>query len=228
MVISRYSSEYRLYALMSSPNSKFQIPNSKQIPNPNDQKLIKTTRVILYIMIGMVFVWFFLHDLNPSGVLEVSYNLCKPSPYISELSPHGRVLEIEKKQGYCEQKMVIDPVYVDVRLPQRYDRVWVRLEYTRPRDQPLTIGVRTSLSDWQWRIIPFEGSTHSRAGIAQFDLHDVPLDRRRTRFILSSPGLSASGQEILLRHVTFRFEKPRFSKAMVRRWATSFLVAIEI
>ena len=186
-------------------------------------KFRQKVRFVIRGIIIAVFAWFFVHDLNPSGVLEVSYNLCKPSPYISEFSPHGRVAEIKRTSGYCEQEMAIDPVYVDVRLPQRYDRVRVTMEYSRPADQQFNIGVRTSLTAWAWHTIEFEeGETHTR-GSAQFKLQGIPLDRRRLRFILSAPGLSAHGQHIGLRNINFRFEKPPFSARMVKRWLGSFI-----
>src|SRR3989338_6122940 len=112
-------------------NPKSQIPNPKQIQN-----CARKIRVGLYGVIAVLFLYFFVKDMNPSGELSVSYNLCKPSPYISELSPHGRVLDIEKRDEYCVQKMVIDPAYMDVRLPQRYDTTTMTVVFQKPDGQP--------------------------------------------------------------------------------------------
>jgi len=174
---------------------------------------------------------FLIIDLNPSGILDVSYHLCDPSPYVSEFSPHGRVLDIERKNGYCTQTMVIDPVYVDVRLPQQYDRVTIQLRYRKEEGVPLAVGVRTSLDEWQWDIQSAQLQERSklvtykdweRASV-QFDLTQIPLDRRRVRFMISSPQLDETGKVIELREVHFRFDKPSLSRAMARRWFASFL-----
>src|SRR3989338_5188570 len=132
-------------------NPKSQIPNPKQIQN-----CARKIRVGLYGVIAVLFLYFFVRDLNPSGELSVSFNLCKPSPYISELSPHGRVLDIEKNDGYCVQKMVIDPVYVDVRLPQRYDTARMVVVYRKLNELPFQAGPWASATEWQWALQALE------------------------------------------------------------------------
>jgi len=183
-------------------------------------------RCLLWCIIVAAFVWFFIRDLNPSGTLTVSYDLCRPSPYISEFSPLGRVLDIEKRDGYCVQKMVIDPIYVDVRLPQRYDTATMTVVFQKSDEQPVSAGPWISTAEWQWALQALDEIATSSDGwqtaVAQFDIRERPLDHRRLRFMLSSPGLSESGREVVLREARFTFEKPRFSWAIMKRWGASF------
>src|SRR3989338_10087689 len=225
---------YRLYShtapfprmSIQGQNSKFQIPNSKQIQKPNFQNCARKIRVGLYGVIAVLFLYFFVKDLNPSGELSVSYNLCRPSPYISEFSPHGRVLDIETHDGHCTQRMVIDPVYVDVRLPQRYDTATMTVVFQKSDEQPVSAGPWISTAEWQWALQALDEIATSSDGwqtaVAQFDIRERPLDHRRLRFMLSSPGLSESGREVVLLEARFTFEKPRFSWAIMKRWGASF------
>lgn len=187
----------------------------------------RNIRIVFHALIGIAFVWFFIRDLNPSGKVSVSYNLCKPSPYISALSPMGRVLDIEHREGYCVQKMVIDPVYVDVRLPQRYDTATMVIIYQKPDVLPFQAGPWVSATEWRWALQSLETVGEREDGwqtaVAHFDIRERPMDRRRLRFMLSSPGLAESGEDIIIKEIRFEFEKPFMSLGMAKRWMASFL-----
>ncbi len=107
----------------------------------------------------------------------------------------------------------------------------MQLRYRKEESVPLAIGVRTSLDEWQWDTQIAEVKEQSklltykdweRASV-QFDLTHIPLDRRRVRFMISSPRLDETEKEIELREVYFRFEKPSLSRAMARRWLASWV-----
>ncbi|MEW6610766.1 MAG: hypothetical protein AB1352_04055 [Patescibacteria group bacterium] len=198
---------------------------SKEIPSSKSKFVLTVVRRFFLSVVMVVFVYFFIRDINPSGMLNVKYDFCKPSPYLSALSPMGRVLPLERADGYCFQRMVIDPIYVDVRLPQRYDAVTVSAEYRKPKEQPLSIGVRTSLFEWQWKMerLDDDGQEEWQTQKVQFDLLNIPLDHRRVRFIISSSGLADLGKEIEFRELTFTFKKPSLNIAMVKRWLASFV-----
>ncbi len=198
---------------------------TNEIPNSKSKVVIIATRKIFLSVIILFFLYFFVRDLNPSGKLSVNYDFCRPSPYVSELSPKGRVLDIERVEGYCFQRMVIDPVYVDVRLPQRYDAVTVSAVFKKSRDQALVFGVRTSLYEWQWKMESLVSDTHEdwQTQAVRFDISQIPLDQRRIRFIISSPSLGDSGTDIAFREFKFTFEKPPLGRAMVKRWLASFV-----
>ncbi|MFA4873236.1 MAG: hypothetical protein WC659_04860 [Patescibacteria group bacterium] len=183
------------------------------------------TRKIFLSVIILFFLYFFIRDLNPSGARDIKYDFCRPSPYVSELSPLGRVLAIEKTEDFCYQRMVIDPVYVDVRLPQSYDAVTVSAVYKKPRSQTLSLGVRASLYEWQWKMETLISAVHNdwQTQEVHFDITALPLERRRIRFIISSPGLGDSGKEIEFRELTFKFNKQPFNLGMVKRWLKSFV-----
>jgi len=194
----------------------------------------RTIRLIVYTLIGIVFILLILHDLNPSGVLKVAYDLCKPSPYVSALSPDGRVLAVEEARGHCEQRMVIDPVYLDLRLPQRYSFMTMSIVFKKKETTPLRLGVQTSLTEWAWDLKEPEVRERMlwmtpqypgwQTASADFDLRAVPLAHRRLRLMLSSPQLHEKGEEVVIREVRFVLQKPREGREVFTQWLQSFAV----
>ncbi len=174
----------------------------------------KYTRLIL-IAIPAIFLGHLLYqDFSPSGRLVVDYDFCSLNPFVSVWSPHGRVLDIEEiktaDEKFCQQKMVIDPVYFDVRLPQNFATARLTVWYQKSSQTKLQIGPAVDLSAWQWRLKDInyaraEGSW--QVGIAEYDLVGSKLENNRLRFLVSSPGLDTSGQEIIFRKIEIEFIK---------------------
>ena len=174
----------------------------------------KYIRFIL-IVIPIIFLGYLLYqDFSPSGRLVVDYDFCSLNPFVSVWSPHGRVLDIEKikidESKYCQQKMVIDPVYFDVRLPQNFTTARLTVWYQKSSEIKLQIGPAVDLSAWQWRLKDInyaraEGSW--QVGIVEYDLVGSKLENNRLHFLVSSPGLDTSGQEIIFRKIEIEFIK---------------------
>jgi len=175
-------------------------------------KHIKTILIFIPVIILAVLVY---KDICPLGVLEVEYDLCRESPFFSKLSPGGRVLEIEKKKGYCEQKMVIDPVYFDVRLPQSFRKAEMEIWYQKSNaETPLKIGPRLNPDAWAWDlqdVIFYAPMADWSIGKANFDLTKTKMDNNRIRFLISSTGLDESDKNIKFRYIKIRFEKEPLS-----------------
>ena len=147
------------------------------------------------------FGYFAYQYINPSGQLLVTYDFCQDeTPYFSGLSPHGRVLDIDE-QG-CHQRMVIDQVYFDVRLPQSYRMVEIKINAEILNEQPLAIGVGIDPDNWQWEFAEIIDDNVYLA-----DLNQARFDNNRYRFIISTPGLDVSGQEILFHSLGLNFTK---------------------
>ena len=94
-------------------------------------KYYKYIRIILIFIPIIILAVLFYKDFNPQGYLRIDYDFCRQSPFISKFSPHGRVLKIKKDRGECAQQMVIDPVYFDIRLPQKFDTARIKFWYRK-------------------------------------------------------------------------------------------------
>lgn len=164
----------------------------------------KYIRYIIFAVPVIALAFFSYKYINPSGTLEIRYDFCKEeTPYVSGLSPHGRVLDIHEKE--CIQEMIIDPVYFDVRLSQSYRFVTVHLDIEKDFNQKLLLGVGVDPDNWQWEF----GSESD--GVYRVDLSRAKFERNRYRFILSAPDLADTGEEIIFKDMYFRFEKEPLS-----------------
>ncbi len=175
-------------------------------------------RIILILIPVLLLTYLFYKDLNPSGQLKISYDFCSPTPFISEFSPHGRVLDIEKNKTTSSkeyyQKMVIDPVYFDVRLPQKFTTAQLTVWYQKKPATVLKIGPAVELSLWQWQLedINFwHGDNGWSVGSADYDLTNLKLDNGRLRFLVSSPGLDKNNGEIIFKKIKIEFQKDPLS-----------------
>lgn len=178
--------------------------------------IIKT----ILILIPLTTLGYFAYQyINPSGILEFEYNFCSSeTPYFSGLSPHGRVLDIEKPTTYnlqpttCAQRMVIDPVYFDVRLSQSYQSANIEIAADIPQDQQFKIGVGVDPENWNWKFAQPGTNTSNNTKLFDLDLSEAQFRNNRYRFIISTPGLDQSEQEIVFDHIKFRFEKEPLTK----------------
>lgn len=176
--------------------------------NMFSDKLSKTLILLIPLCIGAILI---LLDFGPTGTLQIEYDFSGATPYISELSPDGRVLDIEQTEtGEYFQPMVIEPVYFDVRLPQTFEKTRAEILYQKLEETPLKLGFRTSGDDWSWHIediVPVERVGDLTRGVAEFDTSGAYLDERNLRFIISSPGLGDSGESVRIHKINLEFEK---------------------
>lgn len=165
---------------------------------------------IIWIIPAFTIIILLILDFSPSGQLEMSYDFEHTSPFISRLSPDGRVLEIRRNEdGEYYQPMVIEPVYFDVRLPQAFERVKVEILYDKPSKIPFKLGFRTP-GEWSWILkdmTPIDGSGNWTHGITDFELNNARYDNGNIRFILASPRLDESGDEIKIHRINMLFTK---------------------
>lgn len=165
-------------------------------------------------------------DICPSGILKVDYDFCREDPFISMFSPMGRVLEIEREKDFCRQKMVIDPVYFDVRLPQSFRTAKLKVWYKKDKDVLFKIGPRFNSNEWKWllRDVEYIGNEGEwQIGIIEYNLSYIQIDNNRLRFLISSPGLDESGNEILFKKIEIEFEKEQLGFGNLLRRIKSLL-----
>lgn len=177
----------------------------------NNYKYIRTILILIPILILGILLYC---HICPSGNLKVNYDFCAEDPFVSKFSPIGRVLEIEKYKNYCQQKMVIDPVYFDIRLPQSFQSANLKIWYKKNDNTVLKIGPRFNPNEWLWDLknIEFkEKENEWDIGATKFDLNHTTMENNRLRFLISSPGLDQSGKEIIFKKIEIEFKKDPLS-----------------
>lgn len=112
--------------------------------------------IILGPIIGLGYLIYL--DFSPSGHLVFNYDFTQRSPAITELFPANRLTAISdlsgKQVGAAINK---EPVYFDVRLPQKFARARVSLTFKDPGAKLIQLGLRTiGNSDWNYLFKPIK------------------------------------------------------------------------
>jgi hypothetical protein len=185
-------------------------------------KYYKYIRMILILIPIIILGVLAYKHICPGGVLKVDYDFCREDPFISQWSPMGRMLEIQKSSGqaekYCYQEMVIDPVYFDVRLPQSFRAAKIKLWYEKNDETPLRIGPRLSGEKWAWGLVDVQYELQDGewgVGATEVDLTQIEMDNNRIRFLVSSPGLDQSEKKIIFKKIEIEFRKEPLERGKI-------------
>ncbi len=195
-------------------------------------KYYKYIRIIL-ILIPIIFLGILIYkDFNPAGYLKVSYDFCRPNPFISKFSPHGRVLDIQQDNNGCTQQMVIDPVYFDVRLPQKFTQARLKVWYQKESNTELKIGPAINLDQWQWQLKkPIYTRTINNWQLAtvDYDLTYLIMNKNILRWLISSPNLDTHQQKIVFDKIEIEFFKEPLNRNNIwlrlKEWLSGFKLA---
>jgi len=178
-------------------------------------KNYKYFRIILILIPVAILGVLIYKDFNPRGYLKATYNFCYEDPFITKFSPHGRVLEIQQNNNVCTQQMVIDPVYFDVRLPQKFTAARLKIWYQKDSSTELKIGPAIDLVNWQWQLkdITYMQTVNNwQLGVADYDLTYLKMDKNNLRWLISSPNLDTNQQHIIFDKIEIEFFKEPLNK----------------
>lgn len=126
---------------------------------------IQVIKGFIFLLPFFVLFWLGVQYFSLFGELSIEYDFKGESPFISELRPHGRVLDREKnlRTGEAYQKIVGEPAYIDVTVPRSFNTVDVIVEYTN-LDQPFVeFGLVKNTEPWTVQLLPFEGKVIDEA-----------------------------------------------------------------
>ena len=132
----------------------------------NLKKIIILFRTSLVICAFILFLWLFLKDFAPSGVLVLKNDFSPlladgsntgKDKQISDLYPHVRVREMEKDEyGDWFQNMYVDPVYFKVNPPREFYKAKLKIKYKTERQTFFQAGVKEGLGDLDFKFAPLE------------------------------------------------------------------------
>ena len=150
------------------------------------KQLYKITKLIIVILpiVGLVVLIYL--DLAPAGHLEFIYDFSKDSPVVTNLFPANRMTEvnqIKNSESYW-QAIKQDPVYFEVRLPQKFDLAKVEVFYQN-QNQPLAqIGLRTiGESEWNYEFRPVENQLLDKLSWPVVENQAASLWQRKKNFL---------------------------------------------
>lgn len=165
----------------------------------------KIIRIVLILIPFFVLGWLANKNFVFSGAMETTYNFDKNNPFISILKPAGRSLGVEKGgNGDYTQKIIIDPVYFDLYMPTKFKKAYFTFVFKAPQDRSIKVGPQVFASGWNYYL---EGLNCDKKlgdwciGEISFDLEKTYIKDKKINFIISSPGLDVSEEEIELTQI---------------------------
>lgn len=114
---------------------------------------MKKIRIIIIIVAILLVGVLLMFDFNPSGIKVFTSWAGVGNAAIRPLVPANRV---QQESGRVA-KIVADPVYLDVRLPQKYDSLTLELEVNNPQIPLLQAGLKVQgEGDWNFYLQPLQ------------------------------------------------------------------------
>ncbi len=100
-----------------------------------------------------------------TGELRFTVDFRNESAFVDAWRPLGRAMDREKnlRTGNTAQRIVGEPVYMDVTVPRSFDTVDVTMEYKNPDHAVVEFGVVTSTEPYAVRLQPFQSTVIDEA-----------------------------------------------------------------
>jgi len=164
------------------------------------------TRGVLIALFLVVLIFLSVQKLVLSDVFECDSD----SNFVQGLYPEGRVISTipaDCNVSYCNESAVViaEPVYYDVYMPKRFDKVKMFLTYKKVEDLDVKLGVKLNVNDYAFY---FHDLSVSGDGFVteefEFDLSQVEIVRNKVKFIVSAPGVSEG--DLILGGASFVFK----------------------
>ena len=105
------------------------------------QKLQRTTRIVLWVLVFLFFLFLTLKHYVPFGRLTIAYDVKHGSAYVENFASKepDRLIGTPNKKGSNEyfQLITSTPLYFDVQVPRPFRQATVTLQYQNPDNQPV-------------------------------------------------------------------------------------------
>ncbi len=126
------------------------------------QRLQRTTRIVLWALVSLFFLFLSLKHYVPLGRLTIAYDVKRGSPHIESFASKepDRLIGTPNKKGSDSkyfQLITKTPLYFDVRVPRPFRQATVTLQYQNPDNQPvIKLGVlQKGASAYAYRDLAF-------------------------------------------------------------------------
>lgn len=170
----------------------------------NNAKL-KSINFFGKIIILLVFIffgsWIFIRNLVPDGLFKIDYDFTHNS-WIAGLRPIERVLE--------KQKIISDPIYLDLKLPTRFDSVVAKIDYDNQTKGDFRVGVFTNKEKWQILFGNFKNNE------VTFDLRGMSLEKNNIPFVLSAPKATETNP-VIIKRISFTATKAPLTRNELKK-----------
>lgn len=157
-------------------------------------QFIRVLKLVIVVVPFFGLLYLLYLDVAPSGQLQFTYDFSKDSPAITNLFPANRLTEVNKtvirpgnqesRQSVYWQAIKTEPVYFEVRLPQKFDRAKVKVVYQNVGQPLIQLGLRTvGESEWNYSFLPLENQLIDKLNWPSVSDERVTLWQRRKTFL---------------------------------------------
>lgn len=125
------------------------------------RRIIYFWRIILWLGVGFCLLWLFYQNLVPTGILVLHNKKGSAASPISDLHPAKRLIEINEddpphRRASNNQTFYIDPVYFDVKVPRRFDKIMVDIAWQNQAQPILELGARKARDEFNFILKPLQ------------------------------------------------------------------------
>jgi len=123
------------------------------------EKFYRLTRIIVILLPLAGLFLLIRKDLVLDGVAEYIYDFKRPAAVITELFPANRLSAVFKLKDFNQywQQIKQEPVYFEVRVPQKFDQAEVEITYQNPAKTLIQLGLNTAGEGvWNYWLKPLD------------------------------------------------------------------------
>jgi len=145
------------------------------------KKIILIGKIIVIVLPAVLLFWLIKKDLALDGSVEFNYDFNRLSAGITELFPADRVVKNEGRGV----RVVAEPVYFEVRLPQTFETAKIELTYQSSDLSLLQLGLRTlhKSTDWNYYFKPFFNRFFDELNWFKIEANNATLWQKEKRFL---------------------------------------------
>ena len=123
------------------------------------KQFYKATKIIVILLPLLGLFLLVRKDLVLDGSVDYVYDFKRPVATLTELFPANRLSAIFKVKDFNQywQQIKQEPVYFEVRVPQKFDQAEVEITYQNPAKTLIQLGLNTvGEEDWNYWLKPLD------------------------------------------------------------------------
>ncbi|MBT6301527.1 MAG: hypothetical protein HOJ15_03815 [Candidatus Jacksonbacteria bacterium] len=174
--------------------------------------------VVSILIFGALLVFLALEDRVPSGIRTIVHEN-EWSSGIEGWGPAHRITSLSNNQVQIN----IDPVYLRVFLPRKFQDVDIVLWYKDPSKKIDRMGaqlINGRYDNWQFNLTEFsdlESIGGWQKSYVSLSLENADFTDRAYRFILSAPGLDKQSQKLEIKKIQLTFYREPLSWSKIKK-----------
>jgi len=142
--------------------------------------LYKIFIILVYLIPVLLLGYLIMLNINPE--LNISYSLDGRNRMVSELVPLSRVSDIDFDTFGKYRSITSEPVYLDVSIPRKYDKVEVVVEYSDLQIPVFDIGISRNDERTTFDFVSLENNTLESLGWNKIEYGGLVLYQRSKKY----------------------------------------------